>query len=121
MKPFGQIMWAFVYWAYCELEITFDSAFQDATELVSKAKTSDFDGKIFIDQGGDDQFLKDQQLLPENFVEAAKKNGISCEYKLREGYDHSYFFISTFVQEHFAFHKKFMNWNAWELARSLNK
>lgn len=89
--------------------MTFDSAFQDATELVSKAKTSDFDGKIFIDQGGDDQFLKDQQLLPENFVEAAKKNGISCEYKLREGYDHSYFFISTFVQEHFAFHKKFMN------------
>lgn len=112
-------MWVFFYWerVYWELELTFDNEFQDATELVSKANTSAFDGKIFIDQGDEDQFLKDRQLLPENFVEAAKKNGISCDYKLREGYDHSYFFISTFVQEHFAFHKKFLNWNVWELRK----
>lgn len=79
----------------------------DATELI-KTRSSDVTGKIFIDQGSEDQFLKDQQLLPENFIEAAKKNGISVEYKLRHGYDHSYFFISTFIGEHFDFHKKFL-------------
>jgi S-formylglutathione hydrolase len=78
----------------------------DATELISN--TNSFDWKIMIDQGSEDQFLKDQQLLPENFVDAANKKGISVDYRLFDGYDHSYFFISTFIADHFEFHAKFL-------------
>jgi S-formylglutathione hydrolase len=78
----------------------------DATELISKTKIQDW--KILIDQGSEDQFLKDKQLLPENFIQAAKKNGICVDYKLRDGYDHSYFFISTFIGDHFEFHSKYL-------------
>lgn len=76
----------------------------DATELISN--TTSFDWKILIDQGSEDQFLKDQQLLPENFVDAATKKGIEVEYRLFEGYDHSYFFISSFIADHLEFHAK---------------
>lgn len=80
----------------------------DATELIRKANPSEFNNKIFIDQGSEDQFLKDGQLLPGDFIKAAEESKISIEYKLRDGYDHSYFFISTFMNEHFDFHKKFL-------------
>lgn len=79
----------------------------DATELIKKYTGPALN--IFIDQGSDDQFLKENQLLPNNFVEAANKAKVPLIYKLREGYDHSYFFISTFIGEHFEFHTKFLN------------
>jgi len=76
----------------------------DATELVGKYKGPAME--IFIDQGSDDQFLKQNQLLPQNLVDACSKAGIPCIYKEREQYDHSYFFIASFVSEHFAYHAK---------------
>ncbi|CRK99584.1 CLUMA_CG012896, isoform A [Clunio marinus] len=78
----------------------------DATELVSKYKGPPLE--LFIDQGSEDQFLKENQLLPNNLVEAAKKVQMPLIYKLRDGYDHSYFFMSTFISEHFAYHAKFL-------------
>lgn len=80
----------------------------DATELIHVVNPSDFSSKIFIDQGSSDQFLAENQLLTENFINAAMEKSISVEYKLRDGYDHSYFYISTFMKEHFDFHKKFL-------------
>lgn len=71
----------------------------DATELVKKAK-GPLD--ILIDVGTDDNFYKQGQLLPENFVVAAKEAGLEKGVKVRynEGYDHSYYMISTFMGDH---------------------
>lgn len=79
----------------------------DATELVGKYNGPPLE--IFVDQGSEDQFLKENQLLPNNLVDAAKKAQIPIIYKLREGYDHSYFFIATFMGEHIEYHAKFLN------------
>uniref|UniRef100_A0A915I017 S-formylglutathione hydrolase n=1 Tax=Romanomermis culicivorax TaxID=13658 RepID=A0A915I017_ROMCU len=61
---------------------------------------------ILIDQGDGDKFYVEKQLLPENFVEACslKKEKLKCNLRLQKGYDHSYYFISTFIGDHFAHH-----------------
>lgn len=79
----------------------------DATELVGKYNGPSLE--LFIDQGSDDQFLTDGQLLPQNLLEACKKAQLPCIYKLRDGYDHSYFYIATFMGEHIEYHAKFLN------------
>jgi len=77
-----------------------DWAKYDATELVKNVKSKT---PILIDQGLDDEFLKDQ-LHTDTFEQACKAAGYPAIIRRREGYDHSYFFISTFLEEHFAFH-----------------
>jgi len=69
----------------------------DATELIQK-----FEGKtdILIDVGTGDNFYKQGQLLPEKFEEAARESGKGVNVRYQPGYDHSYFFISTFAGEH---------------------
>lgn len=71
----------------------------DATELI-KGWKGDLD--ILIDVGTGDNFYKQKQLLPENFVEAAKASGNDKGLVVRyqDGYDHSYYFISTFATDH---------------------
>ena len=64
---------------------------------------SNKDFSILVDQGTDDPFLK-EQLLNDNFIEASKK--LPHVVNLREGFDHSYFFISSFIEEHPNFHLK---------------
>jgi len=76
----------------------------DATLLVKKyngPKTT-----ILIDQGADDKFYKEKQLLPENFEAACKSAEMPIEVRVQPGYDHSYFFISTFVEDHIQHHAK---------------
>lgn len=72
-------------------------------------KTYEYAPDILIHQGLADNFYK-EQLKPENFVAAAKKGGYKGKIDLRlvEGYDHSYFFISTFVEEHAKHHAKYL-------------
>ncbi|VAW79874.1 S-formylglutathione hydrolase [hydrothermal vent metagenome] len=78
----------------------------DATMLVlSGAKVAD----ILIDQGTDDEFYFDQQLLPENFKQACEKTGQALTLRLQKGYDHSYHFIATFIAEHVEYHAKALN------------
>lgn len=60
---------------------------------------------ILIDQGSEDSFLN-EQLRPEIFCEIADKVGVNYQFNLREGYDHSYYFIASFIGEHIAFHAK---------------
>ncbi|KAF2160421.1 hypothetical protein M409DRAFT_59905 [Zasmidium cellare ATCC 36951] len=69
----------------------------DATELISKFPN---DTDILIDVGTGDNFYKQGQLLPENLEEAAKKAGKKVNVRYQDGYDHSYFFISTFSDDH---------------------
>lgn len=67
----------------------------DATELVKSVTTKH--GNILIDQGKDDEFLA-PQLKPENFEKASGDQEV--QIRIHEGYDHSYFFISTFMKDH---------------------
>ena len=71
----------------------------DATLLMAERG---FDGPILIDQGTDDQFLN--LLKPEALAEASAKARQNATLRMQQGYDHSYFFISTFMEDHIAFH-----------------
>nr|XP_023908575.1 S-formylglutathione hydrolase-like [Quercus suber] len=69
----------------------------DATELLSKFPS---DTDILIDVGTGDNFYKQGQLLPEKLEEAAKSSGKKVTVRYQKDYDHSYFFISTFGDDH---------------------
>jgi S-formylglutathione hydrolase len=76
----------------------------DATELLKQYKGPEVE--ILIDQGSKDNFLPQNQLQPEAFEQAAKERNYPVKVRMQEGYDHSYFFISTFVEDHIVFHAK---------------
>ena len=78
----------------------------DATALLLEGGSATCYDEILIDQGADDNFLSGGQLLPENFVEAAEKVGQKVTLNMRDGCDHSYYFISSFIGDHIAFHAK---------------
>lgn len=73
----------------------------DATILAKNYNGRPVD--ILIDQGSLDNFLIQKQLLPENFINSCPKS-INCQYRLQDGYDHSYWFIQTFIDDHLRFH-----------------
>ena len=58
---------------------------------------------ILVEQGTSDNFL-DEQLKPHLLAEACEKAGIPLTLNMREGYDHSYYFISTFMADHLRWH-----------------
>ncbi|MEM9302324.1 MAG: S-formylglutathione hydrolase [Pseudomonadota bacterium] len=58
---------------------------------------------MLIDQGGADTFL-DEQLKPELLLAASRKANYPLTYRLQEGYDHSYFFMASFMEDHVRFH-----------------
>jgi S-formylglutathione hydrolase len=76
----------------------------DATELMQLLKTP-FPNGILIDQGLHDKFLADQ-LNPEAFEAACKQADQPLELNYHPGYDHGYYFISTFVEHHLRFHRR---------------
>jgi S-formylglutathione hydrolase len=75
----------------------------DATELVTRSQTSL--PLILIDQGTSDPFLT-SQLNPALFVQACEVTGQPCELRMHDGYDHSYYFIASFIGEHVARHAR---------------
>jgi S-formylglutathione hydrolase len=62
-------------------------------------------GHILVDQGQADQFLA-EQLHPEALEAAAKASGQALLLRRHDGYDHSYWFIQTFIADHLAHHAK---------------
>lgn len=60
-------------------------------------------GEILIDQGSADPFLE-EQLKPKLLTEAVALSNTSVTLRLHHGYDHSYYFVSTFIEEHLQFH-----------------
>lgn len=72
----------------------------DASALVAR---NGYPDTILVDQGTSDQFLA-EQLLPERFVQACRDSGTDLRLRYRDGYDHGYYFISTFMSEHLEFH-----------------
>lgn len=77
----------------------------DATQLVAQRPNT---AEILVDQGTADDFLKDE-LRPDLFAKAAEKSGQKVTLKMRDGYDHSFFFISTFLEEHMRWHLQQLN------------
>lgn len=81
----------------------------DATQLIknleseSKARSLHF----LVDQGEDDQFLE-EQLKPHLLEEAAQTVGLHLELRMQPGYDHSYFFVASFIEDHLRFHHHFL-------------
>lgn len=72
----------------------------DATALV---KSGAEQKPILIDQGDADTFLA-EQLKPELFAEACQAMNYPVTLNMREGYDHSYYFIASFIESHIQFH-----------------
>ena len=71
----------------------------DATLLM---REKGFDGPILTDTGTHDQFI--DLLKPESFAEAVNTRRAQATLRLQPGYDHSYFFVSTFMEDHISFH-----------------
>lgn len=63
---------------------------------------------ILVDQGTSDPFLE-SQLKPELLKHACERAGVALDLRLRDGYDHSYFFIATFIEDHLRFHAHALN------------
>ena len=66
-----------------------------------------FDGKVLIDIGSKDQFM--DLLRPETLANAMTQRRQPGEFRIQSGYDHSYFFVSTFIDDHLAFHADLLN------------
>ncbi|MDP6198675.1 MAG: S-formylglutathione hydrolase [Porticoccaceae bacterium] len=74
----------------------------DAVELVKQCQTH---LPVLVDQGQADNFLT-EQLKTELLIDAAKKADWAMQIRMQPAYDHSYFFIATFIGEHIAFHAR---------------
>ena len=75
----------------------------DAALLIEGGAAAGVFDDILVDQGDADSFLTDQ-LKPELLVAAAKAVGQRLTLRMQPGYDHSYFFMASFVDDHVAFH-----------------
>jgi S-formylglutathione hydrolase len=72
----------------------------DAAQLVAKRASG---AEILIDQGTADNFLT-EQLRPELFAKAAHEAGQKLTLRMQDGYDHSYYFIASFIEDHLRWH-----------------
>lgn len=79
----------------------------DASELM-KQKTTPFPQGLLIDHGLEDKFLE-EQLLPHEFEMACRVARQPLTLRRHAGYDHSYYFVSTFMEDHMAFHNLNLN------------
>jgi S-formylglutathione hydrolase len=76
----------------------------DATEL---AAGSGWQSEVLVDQGTADDFL-DEELKPQLLQEAFRAAGIPLTLRYQAGYDHSYYFMASFMGEHLAHHARIL-------------
>jgi S-formylglutathione hydrolase len=76
----------------------------DASALVAAKR---YERTLLVDQGTADKFLA-EQLKPELLEAACSKSGTPLKLRRQEGYDHGYYFISTFVADHLRHHAAFL-------------
>ena len=77
----------------------------DASALMAAQEVAPFPNGILIDQGMADKFLE-EQLYPGVFEDACRAAGQPLELRRHAGYDHGYYFISSFIADHVAFHSR---------------
>jgi S-formylglutathione hydrolase len=75
----------------------------DAALLIEAGAAHGVYDDILVDQGDADPFLA-EQLKPDLLVAAAKASGQKLTLRIQPGYDHSYFFMASFIADHVAFH-----------------
>ena len=75
----------------------------DACEVARRAADVSTYDSILVDQGAGDPFLE-EQLKPGLLEAACKESGLPLTLRIHDGYDHGYYFISTFIEEHLRFH-----------------
>lgn len=75
----------------------------DACEVAGRSGDVTQYDRILVDQGADDPYLE-EQLKPELLETACRESGLPLELRVHDGYDHGYYFISTFIEEHLNFH-----------------
>lgn len=90
----------------------------DATLLIQQDGKAKLFDDILIDEGTDDNFGKQGQLLLGDFEAACAKVGQKLTVNRRNGHDHSYYFIATFITDHIAFHVKRLRAAASEAAEA---
>mgnify|MGYP000911903901 FL=1 len=76
----------------------------DASLLLSGARNP---LPLLVDQGTADNFYP-EQLRTESLIAAAKQSGAKADIRMRAGYDHSYYFIASFIEQHLRFHAKYL-------------
>jgi len=74
----------------------------DASELIRAQR---YARPILIDQGARDKFLT-EQLKPDLFADAVRDSGSELHFRMHPGYDHGYYFIATFMEDHLRHHAK---------------
>jgi S-formylglutathione hydrolase len=77
----------------------------DACELLCMMPTVNARPPLLVDQGLADQYLE-QQLMPERLEQACKDSGYPLTLRRQPGYDHGYYFISTFMEDHLRHHAR---------------
>ena len=77
----------------------------DSVELIRNGYRS---GEILVDQGEADNFLQ-EQLKPELLSSVCVETGQPLQLRMQPGYDHSYYFIASFIEDHIAFHASNLN------------
>jgi S-formylglutathione hydrolase len=77
----------------------------DATTLMAQLDAAPYPGGILIDQGLADKFLS-EQLNPHLFEAACARAGQALQLRWHAGYDHGYYFISTFMADHLNHHAR---------------
>ncbi len=75
----------------------------DACEVARNVADAGTYDRILVDQGKADPYLE-EQLRPELLQAACNDSGLPLELRIHEGYDHGYYFISTFIEDHLNFH-----------------
>ncbi|MBS7780176.1 S-formylglutathione hydrolase [Acidovorax sp. CCYZU-2555] len=79
-------------------------AAHDASLLMAAQKSAPYPAGILVDQGLADKFLMEKQLLPEAFEAACAQVGQPLTLRRQPGYDHGYYFIQTFIDDHLRHH-----------------
>jgi len=85
-------------------EDTADWRKYDASILLSQTRST---LPILVDQGEEDDFLS-EQLKPQALQQAAEASGSEISLRMQPGYDHSYYFIASFIEQHLRFHHRYL-------------
>lgn len=75
----------------------------DAAEVARAVRKPARFGRVLVDQGLADEWLS-QQLKPELLEAACAESGLELDLRRHKGYDHGYYFIATFIEDHLRFH-----------------
>ena len=80
----------------------------DASEVARNVAGASSRSTILVDQGAGDPYLE-EQLKPQLLQQACAESGLTLKLRMHDGYDHGYYFISTFIEDHLRHHADLLN------------